>query len=195
MVTVSDLTLGQLVRFPWDYRSVYGLDPDTMPVADAVRASMSIPFFFRPVTLTHATTKLASTLVDGGLLSNFPIDSLDRTDGREPDWPTFGVTLLPNLPAGADKVIPLLALPLPGGLHLLEQVIATTLVGRDQGYLNQPWVSARTIRVDSTQVGVLDFGITPEETQALYRKGYQAAQAFLATWEWPAYVQRFRRGI
>ncbi|HEY5248057.1 MAG TPA: patatin-like phospholipase family protein, partial [Dermatophilaceae bacterium] len=41
VVTVSDVTLGQLVRLPWDYRSVYGLDPDTMPVADAVRASMS----------------------------------------------------------------------------------------------------------------------------------------------------------
>lgn len=194
VVTAADVTLGQLVRLPWDYRSVYGLDPDTMPVADAVRASMSIPFFFRPVTLTNATTKETSTLVDGGLLSNYPIDSLDRTDDRQPNWPTFGVTVLPNLPAGDDKVIPLLGLPLPGGLHLLEQVIATTLVGRDQAYLSQPWVSARTIRVDSTQVGVLDFGITAEETQALYQKGYEAAQTFLSRWDWPAYVQRFRRG-
>jgi NTE family protein len=39
VVTASDLTLGQLVRLPWDYSSVYGLDPDKMPVADAVRAS------------------------------------------------------------------------------------------------------------------------------------------------------------
>ena len=195
VVTVSDVTLGQLVRFPWDYRSVYGLDPDTMPVADAVRASMSIPFFFRPVTLTNPATKVTSTLVDGGLLSNFPIDSLDRTDGQQPRWPTFGVTVLPNLPAGDDQVIPLLGLPHPGGLHLLEQVIATTLVGRDQAYINQPWVSARTIRVDSTDVGVLDFGITDEQTQALYENGYQAAEAFLSTWDWPAYVQRFRQGI
>ena len=195
VVTASDVTRGQLVRLPWDYRSVYGLDPDTMPVADAVRASMSIPFFFRPVSLTDASTKLTSTLVDGGLLSNFPIDSLDRTDGHKPGWPTFGVTVLPNLPAGDDKVIPLLGLPLPGGLRLLEQLIATALVGRDQSYLNQPWVSARTIRVDSTQVGVLDFGITAEQTQALYLRGYEAAEAFLSTWDWPAYVQRFRQGI
>ena len=194
VVTASDLTLGQLVRLPWDYKSVYGLDPDTMPVADAVRASMSIPFFFRPVTLTNATTKVTSTLVDGGLLSNFPIDSLDRTDGRQPCRPTFGVTVMPNLPAGDDKVVPLLGLPLPGGLHLLEGVIATMLVGRDQAYLNQPWVSARTIAVDSTQVGVVDFGITPSETEALYRNGYQATRAFLSTWNWPEYVQSFRQG-
>jgi predicted acylesterase/phospholipase RssA len=115
VVTAPDVTLGQLVRLPWDYKSVYGLDPDEMPVADAVRASMSIPFFFRPVTLANPTTKATSTLVDGGLSSNFPIDSLDRADGRKPCWPTFGVTVLPNLPAGDDKVIPLLALPLPGG--------------------------------------------------------------------------------
>src|SRR5581483_9036719 len=49
-----DVTTGQLVRLPWDYRRVYGLDPDEQPVADAVRASMAIPFYFRPVTLTGA---------------------------------------------------------------------------------------------------------------------------------------------
>ncbi|MFJ9370483.1 patatin-like phospholipase family protein [Nocardia sp. NPDC101769] len=192
VVTVSDVTLGQLVRLPWDYRSVYGLDPDEQSVADAVRASMSIPFFFRSVPLENTTTKVTSTLLDGGLLSNFPIDSLDRTDGKPPRWPTFGVTLLPNLPAGDDKVIPLLRLPQPGALHLLEQMISTILVGRDQTYLNQPWVAARAIRVDSTEVGVVDFEITPAETRALYTNGYQAALTFLSTWNWQDYLKRFR---
>ena len=105
VVTATDVTTGQLVRLPWDYRSVYGLDPDDAPVADAVRASMSIPFFFRPVPLTSAA-KVTSTLLDGGLLSNFPIDSLDRTDGEKPRHPTFGITVLPNLPAGNDQVVP-----------------------------------------------------------------------------------------
>lgn len=195
VVTVSDTTTGQLVRLPWDYRRVYGLDPDEQSVADAVRASMSIPFFFRPVTLTSATG-LRSTLVDGGLLSNFPIDSLDRPDGRTPRWPSFGVTVLPNLPDGNDKVIPALsALRLPsfiGAPHLLEDVITTVLVGRDQAYLNQPWVSARAIRVDSTDVGFLDFDITDDEVEALYRNGYAAARRFLADWDWAAYKRRFR---
>jgi NTE family protein len=43
VVTATDVTRGELVRFPWDYRVTYGLDPDTQRVADAVRASMSIP--------------------------------------------------------------------------------------------------------------------------------------------------------
>jgi NTE family protein len=192
VVTVADVTTGQLVRLPWDYRRVYGLDPDEQSVADAVRASMAIPFFFRPVTLT-GSTGLTSTLVDGGILSNFPIDSLDRTDGRKPRWPSFGVTVLPNLPEGNDKVIPALSpIRLLGPPHLLESVITTVLVGRDQAYLNQPWVNARTIRVDSTDVGFLDFDISDNEIEALYVKGYAAAEMFLATWDWDAYLHRFR---
>ena len=192
VVTVADVTTGQLVRLPWDYDRVYGLDPDEQSVADAVRASMSIPFFFRPVTLTGAGG-LTSTLVDGGILSNFPIDSLDRTDRRRPRWPSFGVTVLPNLPEGNDRVIPALApLRLLGPPHLLESVITTVLVGRDQAYLSQPWVSARTIRVDSTDVGFLDFDISDNEIEALYVKGYSAAEKFLAGWDWDAYLERFR---
>jgi NTE family protein len=192
VVTVADVTTGQLVRLPWDYRRVFGLDPDEQLVADAVRASMSIPFIFRPVSV-RSTAGLTSTLVDGGLLSNFPIDSLDRTDGKAPRWPSFGITLLPNLPHGNDKVIPALAaLRLVGAPHLLEDVITTVLVGRDQAYLNQPWVAARAIRVDSTDVGFLDFDITENEVEAQYLKGYGAAERFLADWDWAAYLRRFR---
>jgi NTE family protein len=192
VVTVADVTTGQLVRLPWDYRRVYGLDPDEQLVADAVRASMSIPFYFRPVTLT-STAGLTSTLVDGGLLSNFPIDSLDRQDGQAPRWPSFGITLLPNLPDGNDQAIPALgALRLLGAPHLLEEVITTMLVGRDQAYLNQPWVNARAIRVDSTDVGFLDFDITENEVEAQYLKGHGAAERFLADWNWQAYLRRFR---
>ncbi|KXF85799.1 phospholipase [Rhodococcus ruber Chol-4] len=196
VVTVTDITRGLLVRLPWDYRSVYGLDPDEQSVADAVRASMSIPFYFRPATLT-ATSGLRSTLVDGGLLSNFPIDSLDRIDTEQPRWPTFGVTVLPNLPAGNDKVLPPLRLLRPFSAlgdspELIEGIVTTVLVGRDQAHLNQPWVSARTIRVDSTEVGVLDFDIDKSEIEAQFAKGYEAAQGFLSTWNWVEYVKRYR---
>ena len=51
VVMTSDVTRARLVRLPWDYEQ-YGLDPDEQRVADAVRASMSIPFFYEPVRLT-----------------------------------------------------------------------------------------------------------------------------------------------
>jgi NTE family protein len=174
VVTVADLTRGQLVRLPWDYRRVYGRDPDEQSVAHAVRASMSVPFFFRPVTLTSAK-RLTSTLVDGGLISNFPIDSLDRTDGKKPRWPTFGVTVMPSLAAGGDMVARALALLRVGAPPLLERVITTMLFGRDQAYLDQPWVSARTIQIESPGLSVLDFGISKRDIEAFYAKGYAAA--------------------
>ena len=190
------MTTGQLVRLPWDYRSVYGLDPDEQPVADAVRASMSIPFFFRPVPLTSAA-KVTSTLVDGGLLSNFPIDSLDRTDGKKPRHPTFGVTVLPNLPAGNDQVVPQLP---------LRQLASLVLGRRIYWNASSPPSSSAATRPTSTSRGsmparyawtrptsaVVDFGITSPETEALYAKGYQAAQEFLSTWDWQAYLDRYR---
>jgi NTE family protein len=194
VVTVADVTTGQMVRLPWDYQRLYGLDPDDRPVADAVRASMSIPFFFRPVKLT-STSGLTSTLVDGGLLSNFPIDSFARVDHKPPRWPTFGVTVLPNLPQGNDKIIPGLS-PLRwfgGSPTLLEDLVTTMIVGHDQAYLNQPWVSARAIRVDSTDVGFLDFKISQTQMDALYERGHQAAETFLSYWNWQDYLKTYWR--
>lgn len=193
VVSVTDVTTGQLVRLPWDYRRVYGLDPDEQSVADAVRASMSVPFFYRPMALTSATGR-RSTLVDGGVLSNFPIYTFDRPDGRTPLWPTFGVTVVPELSeAGVDSMLPeLRPLRMFGQSRLLEDLISTMLVGHDQTYLNQPWVNVRAIKVNSTDVGVLDFGISRDRLEELYANGYTAAQEFLATWDWPAYLRRFR---
>lgn len=192
VVTVTDVTTGQLVRLPWDYRRVYGLDPDEQSVADAVRASMAVPFFYRPVTLTSADG-LRSTLVDGGVLSNFPIYTFDRLDGRPPQWPTFGVTVVPELSDGLGAMVPVLRpLRLFGQSLLLEDLISTMLVGHDQTYLNQPWVSVRAIKVNSTDVSVLDFDISRDRREKLYDNGYAAATEFLSTWDWPAYLRRFR---
>ena len=55
--------------------------------------SMSIPFFYEPVKLVNRQTKAASYLVDGGLLSNFPVWLFD-TEGTQPAWPTFGFKLV-----------------------------------------------------------------------------------------------------
>ena len=192
VVTVADLTAAQLVRLPWDYRRLYGLVPDEQPVADAVRASMAIPFFYRPFKLT-GVDGTRSTLVDGGVLSNFPIDTFDRRDGKPPRWPTFGITVLPRATEGIGAVMPSLKpLRFFEQTALLESLLTTVLAGHDQTHLSQPWVAARAIAVESTSVGVLDFDIPRARLEELYDNGYAAAQAFLSTWDWPAYLDRFR---
>jgi NTE family protein len=192
VVTVADLTAAQLVRLPWDYPRLYGLDPDEQLVADAVRASMAIPFFYRPVKLTGASGA-TSTLVDGGVLSNFPIDTFDRPDGKAPRWPTFGVTVLPRPTEGLGAVMPALKpLRFFEQTALLESLLTTMLAGHDQTHLSKPWVAARAILVESTNVGVLDFDAPRGRLEELYESGYAAAQLFLSTWDWPAYLDRFR---
>lgn len=193
VVTCADLTLGRMVRLPWDYQAVYGLNPDKQLVADAVRASMSVPLLFQPVKLPNRITGADSTLVDGGIVSNFPIDSLDRTDGRPPRWPTFGVTIMPDVPGPSGTLLPAWLRPLvPKPVKLLEEVAIVSLAGRDQAYLNQPSVRARAITVDSHAAGFLDFDLKPEQVERLYDDGYQAGQRFLAGWNWQDYLNTYR---
>lgn len=69
-VVASDLTNGRLIVLPDDLHR-YGINPESFSVARAVRMSSSIPYFFEPVRLASSTG--VNIIVDGGVLSNFPI--------------------------------------------------------------------------------------------------------------------------
>src|SRR5699024_6347992 len=71
-IIASDLSLGRLVVFPDDLELYYGIDPDCFSVAKAVRMSAGFPFFFIPKKI-KGKTSTKSIIVDGGLLSNFPL--------------------------------------------------------------------------------------------------------------------------
>ena len=178
VVMATDVTHGRLLRLPWDY-TLFDLDPDEQPVADAVRMSLSIPFYFRPCSLRHAGTGEVATIVDGGVLSNFPIEIFDRTDGRASRWPTFGVRLFPDLPAGLGDVVPWFGGPMLPAVRLLEQVVATALVGRDQTHLERPGVRERTLTVDTSGTAITEFGIGDREKAQLVERGRAAALEFL----------------
>ncbi len=189
VVTATDISRGRLLRLPWDYEEKLGRDPDEESVADAVRASISIPFFFKPVVTENELTGEKLTLVDGGVLSNFPIAIFDRTDRARPRWPTFGVKVIPDLPASIDKLFPGIPPTLSGlpPVRVLEQVTATALVGHDQTYLDRPCVKRRTIRVDTSDVGIVEFDAPPQKRAGLQRSGEEAAERFLVDWDWRAY--------
>lgn len=186
VVMATDVTHGRLLRLPWDY-GLLGLDPDEQLVADAVRASISIPLYFDPVVVHDATGGEDVTLVDGGVLSNYPIEIFDRTDLQRPRWPTLGVKVMPELPAGDPELFPGIALPALAPVKLLERVVATAIVGNDQTYLERPCVRRRTIWVDTSAVGVVEFDASEEQREAVIANGAAAAEAFLSTWDWDAF--------
>lgn len=183
VVMASDVSAGRLVRLPWDYAR-YGLDPDTQPVADAVRASTAIPFFYEPVRLRGARGE--SVLVDGGVLSNFPIDAFDRDDDRPPRWPTFGVKLSARPDAN------LVPRPVAGPLGLALAMVRTLVNAHDQMHLDDPCVVERTIFVDTGKVDAVDFDLTREEQRLLHDNGRAAAKEFLDGWDWEGYLERCR---
>jgi NTE family protein len=177
MVIVSDVSRGRMLRLPWDYERLLGRDPDLMPVADAVRASASIPFFFRPwrmpVSPELADGRSDVVLTDGGMLSNYPIGLFDD----EPERPTIGVKLSARLPLSdapwADVDDP---------LTLARALVSTMVNAHDQIYVDQASVASRTVFVDSTGVSATDFGISEIEKWDLFQRGRASAEKFLSGW-------------
>ncbi len=182
VVTVSDLSRSRLARLPWDLPSYAAED---LPVARAVRASAAIPFYFRPVR--QVTPDGAATWVDGGLLSNFPVELFDRTDSADPRWPTFGVRLRtpPRTPPETRRVRG----PLQVGLAALD----TLLTDQGSAYLDDPCTVARTVFVPSAGVSVVDFDLDDASAERLRRAGRTAAEEFLRTWDFAAHVRDCRR--
>ncbi|OLB74865.1 MAG: hypothetical protein AUI14_22450 [Actinobacteria bacterium 13_2_20CM_2_71_6] len=188
VVVVSDVTSGRMIRLPWDYPR-YGLDPDKQSVADAVRASASIPFFFRPFRLTLPDGKHLAVCVDGGMLSNFPVHVFDRQDGQRPRWPTFGVKLSAASPAGDWGTG---GAAVRGPISLGRALLSTMVEAHDRLDLDDPSVCARTIFVETDGINATDFGLSADQRELLYRSGRSRAKEFLATWDFDEYLRRYR---
>ncbi|HEY8341176.1 MAG TPA: patatin-like phospholipase family protein [Egibacteraceae bacterium] len=192
VVMVSDVTQGCLRRLPWEYDR-YGCSADEIPVADAVRASMSIPFFYRPVKMHDRRSGRRCWMVDGGMLSNFPVDTFDRTDDRRPRWPTFGIKLSDRPRDGA------IAHDVQGILSLTRAMVGTMTTFHDRLHLQAPDVVARTIFVDTGGVRATDFDLDRATQQRLYESGRKAAEKFLhggpdrEPWDFDTYLERHRR--
>jgi NTE family protein len=196
VVHVSDITRGMLARLPWDYREYYGLTPADQLVTAAVRASMSIPFFFVPVRAATlaARTRLPDgreipwrggtvTWVDGGMLMNFPIDAWDRADGGEPRWPTIGIKL--SAEPGAQPV----DVPAGNALDEAYRCLKTMTAEWDRYHVDQA-TADRTIFVRNGGISATEFGLGPEQQGTLFRNGAEAATDFLIKWAATGHVPR-----
>ncbi|HKQ54144.1 MAG TPA: patatin-like phospholipase family protein, partial [Pyrinomonadaceae bacterium] len=107
-LVAADVSTQTKVIFPM-MADLYWKDPDKVNPSHYVRASMSIPFFFEPYRVDDIPVDEAAmarwgkygfketppescTFIDGGIMSNFPIN-LFHQPGRVPSAPTFGVKL------------------------------------------------------------------------------------------------------
>jgi len=131
-------------------------------VADAVRMSMSIPFFFEPVRYGN------ELVVDGGVVSNFPIWAFQDRLGEE-QRPILGFRLQPeDLP----RRVPSNPVALAWELFWTSRAVSQDL---------QVSHGPRALTLDLPTLGVktTDFGIAADKRQALYEAGYRAASSIL----------------
>lgn len=192
----TDITDRRLLVLPGDLAPL-GYDPDNFSISRAVRMSMSIPLFFEPVKLTDGSGR-THLIVDGGVLSNYPVWLLDG-GGPNPDWPTFGFKLLePDKRAfkGPDRN------PINNPISFLKAIVGTMLDAHDRYHISKSkgdydrTIGVSTIiKLGSTEkeIKTVDFDISQEESQALYENGVRAAKEFLMNWDFDKWVQTYRR--
>ena len=188
VVHTSDITRGELARLPWDY-NYYGHDRDAEEVVRAVRASMSIPFFFEPVTFETLAADVdiplpgggsitthyepgTVTWVDGGMLRNFPIDAFTREDDAPPRWPTIGIKLSSlQTSFGATNAS-------ASAFHVARSCLSTMMNEWDAYNVDES-TAARTIFVDNAGLTATDFDLTTAQQNQLFLNGVDAATAFV----------------
>lgn len=193
----ADVTNHRLLVLPDDLpryrrpgeRSV--IDPDTFAVADAVRMSLSIPYFFQPVELIDANTGKTSTIIDGGTLSNFPVWLFD-TNRRDPRRPTFGLRLIGgrSVGSGLRAFVRMLGWPAAMAVDIFQ-----TQSGAWDERLMTDATRVRTCPVSAGDVGTTDFDLSAAGRAGLINGGRRAAAAFLGSFDLEDYRNSFGRAL
>ena len=141
-------------------------------VAEAVRASMSIPMFFEAWKFTNNNPD-DHIYVDGGTVYNFPISTFDNDDVNNSN--TLGL-FLENL-SGAPVVNHLNYDQMVDYVRILfETVLNAQVVDFD----NDPIQESRTIRVDSLGMSAINFNLTNDQKTSLYNSGVECATKFVS---------------
>ena len=171
---------------------------DWWPVAEAVRMSMSIPFFFDPVLLhlnvgrdgkptkeERGRKGKQVLIVDGGVSSNFPIWLFDRLN-KIPDRPTFGF-LLDESKGTATK---------PPRVTRFLTDLTISVIGTGIGAMDKRMSEhdkCRTAPLQTMGVGTTDFGLSLDRQMELVKSGFYDTKRFFKGFNWQEYLNQFRR--
>jgi Predicted esterase of the alpha-beta hydrolase superfamily len=179
-IIASDITRRKILILP-DSLPEYGINPMKFSIAEAVRMSISIPFYFKPVEFTHRDG--ISYIVDGAVCCNFPINIFD-VEGTQPRWPTIGFKFdspeISNTKQGKTDPISFLF------------DIANTLSAEK----NREWLKdenlVRTILIPTDEVEPTNFNLSRRRIIKLFRAGYKSAAKFHKSWDFEEYTRKYR---
>jgi NTE family protein len=137
----------------------------TVPIAEAVRMSMSIPLFFEAVTFNGAVH------VDGGAVWNYPIEMFDDPSVSPA---TIGFRL-DNLSTPRPPPVPIHDLA-----EFAKGLWETVMNAQGGFYTRNPEDVRRSVVIDDLGLRATDFGLSNAQKQALIDNGAKATSAFLA---------------
>lgn len=193
-VIASDITQGKLLILPDDIAQ-YGIDPRKFSIAKAVRMSTSIPYFFDPVMIRRNLKSSAKAapfaeqfyyIVDGGLLSNYPLWVFDRETDREDIIPVIGFQLVGKSDMPTHKI--------KGPITMLEALFGTMLSAHDERYIEQK-NRFRTVKIPTLGVGNTQFNLSKELSMSLYDSGFQASNDYFNKWSSETYEQNYEKYV
>lgn len=182
----ADLTFGELGSRQGMELKVYATDlftqslkefspiaTPTVPIAEAVRASMSIPLYFDAWQFSNDNPD-NHFYVDGGVLYNYPIGAFDDLEKGQVSSQTLGFQL-ENL-SGQEVYTPFEHGDL--GTYI-KSLVETLMYTQDVALKRSALDLARTIHVDHLGVGATDFEIDTPTKNKLIQSGWDATLAFL----------------
>jgi NTE family protein len=187
-VIASDVTSGRMLVLPddiVDYETDRGwrYSKDEFPLVEAVRMSMSYPFLFNPVRLFR--NGKPHLIVDGGLLSNFPIWLFDSPNPKRPTW---GFRLHGG--TGPEE-LPYRTIPRPfWELPLAKAMFHSAMEAWDRQHMAKV-TAVRTVSIPTHDVKTTDFNLTRALAEDLYGWGYDEAKAFFESGEQQEYLNTF----
>jgi NTE family protein len=165
-------------------------EPDELGVVEGVRMSMSFPYLFTPVRLWDLSGR-ARYVVDGGLLSNFPVWLFDSGSDRPPARPTWGFRLHGG--EAAEEHLPYHRVPLPfWRLKLARAMFQSATEAWDREQLSRA-TSSRTVSIPTRAIGTTQFSLSIADADQLFQWGKEAAERFFASDETQSHLADFAR--
>jgi NTE family protein len=205
-IITCDIIAKRKIEFPqmWD---LYWSKPEDVHPGDFVRASMSIPVFFESFCRDQIRTTSrfeiwdkhlnwqnekkaipdTSQFIDGGTLSNFPINVFYNPMYPVPRMPTFGIRL-------QDGVLDTANTNNKSFSRYLMSLFSTIRFNFDRDFITKNRAYTLGVKnIDVREHNWLNFFMEEKEKAILFEKGAKAASEFLKAFDWESYkTERLR---
>jgi NTE family protein len=156
----------------YDIKQFSHIDTPNIPICEAVRASMSIPMFFKAWKFSNNQPD-NHIYVDGGVVLNYPLTVFDNP--QNPDNPqTMGFYLYDR---NGNKKPNTLSYDQP--IAYCKALFETLLDSQDIDFENNENMEKRTVKIDDFGIAATDFDITQQQKEQLYKSGVYYTEAYL----------------